>query len=419
MHQSDSSSTTDAPNHPKSLVMALVASLAFNIGVGSIMGTPGVLLPHMKVYLGVSTEMVSAGALALIASSAFFAPQIGALAVKRSLRGILAMASLMLGGAWLILAFTHSYPIYLAAYAFLLGPAMAVTGSVLAPTLVTRWFNRNRGLAIGLVHLPIMVAIMPIVTEWLIQRIGLQSTFLVLAVLPLVTLLPASFLIIDWPPSQHEAAGGVQPAASQSHGPTVTIWQMLCQPRFWLLTIAVAMPNTSSIMLGQHLVSMAESWGIQPLAAAGLASIMSLVGMIGSVALGLVADRLGGARTLALMAAGDMVLWLLFLVHPPYAGLAVIIGLIGLCGAGAVPAISKAYADAFGRASFSRAIGLMAPAMMPMMAVGLIGPGMAVRLYGSYTMVIVGMAGAFGVALLSALAAGYRQADAGGVATPA
>ncbi len=397
------------PNHPKARIMALIASLTFNIGVGCVMGTPGVLLPHMKQHLGVSTEMVSAGMLAVMVSSAIFAPKIGSLAVRHSLRGILAAGSLMMGAAWLLLFLTHSYPIYIMIEALLFGPVMGIMGSVLAPTVVTRWFHRNRGMAIGLVHLPIMVAIMPIATEWLIQQIGLQATFLVLAALPILTTLPASFFLQDWPPELQQAGSDVV-SQSAPHGPTITIAQILAQPRFWALTLAVAVPNTSSVLLGTHLVSMAESWGIQPLAAAGLASIMSLVGMIGTVALGIVSDRIGGARTLALMAAADVVLWLTMLTRPSYTELAAIIGLIGLFGAGAVPAISKAYADAFGRASFSRAIGLMPAVMIPVMAAGLIGPGVAVRIYGSYSPVIVGMAIAFAASVVLALsAAGGRK----------
>jgi MFS family permease len=398
----------DARNSPKAWLMALLASLTFNIGVGCVMGTPGVLLPHLKQHLGVSTELISAGMLAILLSSAVFAPMVGAMAVRQSLRWMLGAASLVLSAAWLLLALTHSFAVFMAVDGLLFGPVMAVMGSVLAPTLVTRWFNRNRGLAIGLVHLPILVAIMPVAAEWLIQQIGLQATFLVLAALPLITTLPASFFVQDWPPEQRSTAGG---GADARHGPSVTILQMLRKPLFWALSLAVAIPNTSSVLLGQHLVSMAESWGIRPLAAAGLASLMSLFGMVGAVGLGFVADRIGGARTLAMMAAADAVLWLCLLGRPGYPALAAIIGLIGLFGGGAIPAISKAYADAFGRASFSRAIGLMAPMMMPAVAIGLIGPGIAVRLHGDYVPVILGMAAAFVLSVALALVAAASKAQ--------
>ncbi|MDE2303358.1 MAG: MFS transporter [Sphingomonadales bacterium] len=415
MISQDFGQESSLPNHPRSTRMALIASLAFNIGVGSVMGTPGVLLPQMKQYLGVSTEMASTGMLAIMVFASIFAPQMGALAVRRSLRGLLTAASLMMAAAWLVMFLSHSYFVYIAADALLLGPTMAITGSVLAPTLVTRWFHRNRGLAIGLVHLPIMVAVMPLAAQWLILHIGLRSTFLMLAALPLVTILPASRFIEDWPPEQ--GPGADVAAVGPGHGPSVTIGQMLGQPRFWALTLAVTAPNVSSVLLGQHLVSMAESWGIAPMSAAGLAAVMSFVGMAGTVALGVVADRIGGARTLVVMAAADCALWLCLLTRPSYPVLAGLIGMIGFFGAGAVPAISKAYADAFGRTSFSRAIGLMPAIMLPFMAIGLIGPGTALRLYGNYGPAIIGMVIAFVGAFLAALSVALARKPAAEVAT--
>ena len=136
---------------------------------------------------------------------------------------------------------------------------------------------------------------------------------------------------------------------------------------------------------------------------------MSAVGMIGAVVLGFVADRIGGTRTLALISACDAVLWLLFLIGMPYAGLAAVIGLIGLCGAGSVPAVSKAFADNFGKASFSRAIGLMMPISLPFIFIGLIGPGVVVRIHGNYTPVVLAMAGGF---VLTALLAAFSSRQA-------
>jgi cyanate permease len=379
--------------------MALIASLTFNIVVGSIFGTAGVLLQPMEQHLGVTTEMASAALLGVLVFGALFAPKIGSLAARRSLRSLVASAALMLSAVWLILAFTKSYALYVAAYALLLGPTLSIGSSIVPPTLVTRWFNRNRGMAIGLVHLPIMVAVLPLGCAWLIAQFGLQNTLLVLGVLPLVTLLPASFLIVDWPPGEEPAPVMAATTTGRS-APTVTMMNLLKRPGFWILALAIGIPNTSSTMLGLHLVSMAKSWGVTPLAAAGLTSIMSLVGMLGSVLLGMLADRIGGTRTLMVIAAVDAVLWLLFLVGLPYAGLATVVGLIGLFGAGTVPACSKALADNYGKETFSRGMGLLVPMTLPVMFAGLIGPGTAVRIYGDYTPVVLVMSIAFSLTAL-------------------
>lgn len=397
------------PNDPRSVRMAFIAFLIFNVIVGSIFGSPGVLLKPMAARLGASIEMVSAGSLAVIVSSAVFAPMAGALAARVSLRTLLRIAALLLASAWIVLAVTHTYVGYLGAYLLLLGPAMAIGSSVLPLTLVTRWFSRHRGMAIGMVHLPIVVAAMPLAAAWTIEHHGLQNTFLALAALPLVVLLPASLFIIDRPPGQQEQVDAMIASGTKQ---ALTIPQLLAQPAYWALCLAVGVTNTSSTMLGVHLVAMAESWGVEHMHAAGLASIMSLVGMIGSILFGIISDRIGGAMALVVIAICDALLWALFLTGLPYAGLAAVIGLIGVMGAGAVPAMSKAFGDLFGRESFSRAVGLLVPVTLPLMFVGMIGPGTVVRVTGSYTGVVLGAVVAFAAAALLAFAAARMKRPA-------
>jgi MFS family permease len=147
------------------------------------------------------------------------------------------------------------------------------------------------------------------------------------------------------------------------------------------------------VVLGVNLVSMGVSWGYSSTSAAGLASAMSALGIVGSVLFGLLADRLGGARVLALMAFDQMVLWGLFLLHEhlPYPALVAIVGLIGMHGAGAIPSMSKAFADIFGAATFSRAFGLSATVVLPLMIVGIVGTARVGHVFGSYSPAIMGM----------------------------
>lgn len=401
MDLSAANGASEEPNDPRSVRMAVISFLTFNVVVGSIFGTPGILLKPMAERLGASIEMVSVGPLAVILSSAIFAPIMGSLAIRLSLRTLLAAAAVLLSAGWFLLAMTQSYAVFVGVYFAAMGPAMAIGASVLPPTLITRWFSRHRGLAIGLVHLPVLVAALPLVAAWMIGRFGLEATFLALAAMPLLVLIPSALAIIDRPPGQ---AAQVEAMKAAGSSPALSIGQLLGQPAYWALCLAVGVTNTSSTMLGVHLVSMGESWGLDRMSAAGLASIMAGCGLFGSILFGVVADRIGGARSLALIAAADAVLWALMFLGLPYAGLAAVIGLIGLLGAGTVPALAKAAADRFGRETISRAMGLMVPVTLPLLVAGMIGPGTVVRLTGSYTLVISIAVIAFAIAALAALA---------------
>jgi len=405
--------------------MGAIAWLSHNIIIGSIFGTAGVLLIPLQERLHVSRGLASIGVPMVIVGSAVLASVAGVLAGRYTLRRLMAVAGVLMSLAWLIMAFAHSYWLFLLAYGVLLGPAMAVGGSVLPPTLVTRWFQRHRGLAIGIVHLPIVITILPIVASLVIGRFGVTVLFLALAVFGIVTLIPGCLAMIEYPPGHDPRQHANESAAQRSErgappvGLLFTVPQLLHNLRFWLLALAVGAVNTSSVTLASHLPAMGISWGYSATSAAGLASVMSLVGMAGSIIFGFVSDKVGGARALALIAFDNAILWALLLMDLAYPARAVVIGLIGMHGAGAIPALSKAMASAFGEASFSRAFGLASTATLPLMVAAVFGFGVIFQKQGSYAVGIVAMIAYFVIAVLLAIVAARRASAPAGVIEPA
>ncbi len=403
MIATSSESAQDAPNHPLAVRMGGIAWLSHNVLIGSIFGTAGILLKPMQERLQVTPELASAGVPMVILGSAILASVAGVLASRFSLRSLIAGSALASALAWLLLAFTTSFVAYLVAFGLLLGPAMSLAGAVVPPTLVTRWFSRNRGLAIGLVHLPVIITIMPVAGNLVIEHYGIEALFFALAALSGLVLLPAALLVIDHPPGEtvKQATSTGDPAAAGADG--LTIGQLLRHPVFWGLAVAVGSINTSSVLLGVHLVSMGESWGFTRDSSALLASIMSMVGILGSVLFGLVSDRLGGARTLALITFDAGLLWLVLLLGLPFPVVAVVVGLIGMHGSGAIPSLSRAISDALGAASFSRAYGLASTLTLPLMVLGVVGTGTVYRINHSYAVTILTLVAYFAVSVLLAL----------------
>lgn len=408
--QADTEIEAAGPNDPRAPRMGAIAWLSHNAIIGSIFGTAGVLLIPMQERLHVSRGLVSIGVPMVMVGSAILASVAGVLAARYSLRLLMAVSGLALSLAWLILAFAGSYWLFLLAYGLFLGPAMAIGGSVLPPTIVTRWFQRNRGLAIGIVHLPIVITCMPLVASLVIDRFGVTTLFFLLALFAAGTLIPASMALIEYPPGRDiksvPAAQGAPAAATAQ--PDFSVPQLLRSPQFWLLALATGAANTSSVTLATHLPAMGIAWGYTPTSAAALASVMSLVGMAGSVLFGLISDRIGGARALALIAFDNVILWALLLADIPYVARAVVIGLIGMHGSGAIPAIAKAVASSFGERSFSRGFGLASTVSLPLLVGAVFGFGVIFQTQGSYAMGLEGMIVYFVVACFLALAAARR-----------
>lgn len=390
-----------APNHPLAVRMGWIAGLSHNIVIGTVMGHFGLMLASAEQRMDISAEKAALGMPLVLVGSSLIAPVVGVMVARYSLRLIMLLGALLTVGGFLILGLTNSYPLYLVAFGLFLGPALSLTGAVGPATLVTRWFNTNRGLALGVVHLPVVIAILPIALNWFLEKNGASAAYLALAIVAAVVLVPATFLAIDHPP------GGESPAPEAARLRTsdgsFSVGQLLSRPAFWALCLACAATMTSSVLLGSLMVPMGVSWGFTRGEAAIIQSIMSGVGIVGSVLFGWVADKLGGARTLALIGLDCALLWLLFLLQPPFLAVAAIAGLIGMHGAGAIPAISRGIADNFGQASFSRGYGLNTMIGLPFVAFSIVGSASVYTATGSYALAIQVMAGFFVAAIVLAL----------------
>jgi cyanate permease len=379
----------DAPNHPHAVWMGLIAGLSHNLIVGCLMGSFSVMLASVEARLGVSrAESSSVGGLVLF-GAALIGAFLGPVVARVSLRPLMFLGAAMMVAGFAILAFTASYPLYLATYLLLFGPSMAITGSMGPATLVTRWFGRNRGLALGLVHLPLVVAFVPLACTWLLENHGAEATYLTLAAVVGAVLLPATLLIRDHPPGAAPTADAGAPALGRD---TMDVPQILRSGAFWAITVVAGLIIASLMMLTFNMIQIAATRGITGYAAASLQAIMAFAGMAGSILFGWVADRIGGARGMALIAFNSAVLLGLLLVDLPYAALVVVFALLGLNGAGMIPNVSRALAHSLGLGSFSRAIGLQGALSVPFTLAGIVAMGASFDTTQSYAPALAGIA---------------------------
>ncbi|MBW8755859.1 MAG: MFS transporter [Sphingomonadales bacterium] len=373
------------------------------------MGSFSVMLISVEQRLHVTREMSSVAGSLVIFGSALIAPGVGVIMARYSLRLLMTLGALMSLAGYLILAFTSSYPLYIGCYLLLFGPSMAIAGSVGPATLVTRWFGRRRGLALGLVHFNIVVAVVPLLSNWMLEHHGASSTYLLMAALVGFGLLPFTLLIRNYPPGAdpHASAAGTPAAQASADAPGVA--EIIRQPRFWGLAITAAATITGTMVLTFNMIPLTTSLGVDRDHGALLQSIMSVSGMFGSIFFGWVADRLGGARGLALIVFDMAVLFGLLLLDLPFAGLTLVIALLGMHGAGTIPNISRALGDAFGAASFSRAFGLSTSLSVPFTVIALQGVAATYTRTQTYSPAIAGLAVFYLLILPIALAASGRR----------
>lgn len=397
-----------APNHPSAKWMGVIGWLAHNMAVGTTVGSLGVMAASIAERTGMEKETALLGGPLVMLGSALVAPLGGALIARASLRlCMFAGAAAALIGFGLLVLMPSVYT-YFGACFLLFGPAMAVTGSLGPATLVTRWFGRNRGLALGLVHVNLLAAALPIACAQVLKHSDAQTVYIVLAALVGVLLVPATLLARDRPPGDVSSSGDAQAPASG-----LTLGQILARPAFWCLAIASSAIITSIMVLTFGLVTMAEGMGYSRDVGAFLQTVMALSGMAGSILFGWLADKLGGFKGLALLAFDFAVLMALLLLKLPYPVLVGVIALLGLHGAGMVPNVSRALAATLGQESFSRAFGLSSFLSVVFTAAGLYGMNLSFHKLGDYSGSTIGLVALLVVAIPLALTARKWSATRG------
>ncbi len=386
--------------------MGVLAFLSFNLSMGTMWGTFGVLLAAIEAKMSVGREVSTlAGPLVMI-SAALLAPLAGILAGKLSLRLLLMVGSLMGSAGFVLLALSSNIQVSLLAYSLLIGPSVGLCGVVLPGTLITRWFATGRGRALGLVHIPIIVALFPLLTTFVLRQEGLSTVYFVLAAFMGLNLIAQAF-VVDYPP--HAAAASGETISATPVDPGLSTGALFGRLRFWSMTVAYASSTAGTMMLSAHLVPMATGWGNDTAKAASLLTLMSAAGMVGPLTFGWLADRLGGRLTLAILCFDSAVLWVILLSKPPFPVLAILIALFGLHSAGIIPAFALSLSEYFGRASFARAYGLANMASLPFTVLMI---PLAAYLYvrtGSYQGALLIQIVFFLVAALLVLAIGRRR----------
>jgi MFS family permease len=208
-------------------------------------------------------------------------------------RPIVVLGALMMAGSFILLASQDDLgaiqAIYLAAgifgFACLYTPLTATVGL---------WFERRRGLAIGIVTAGGTVGqgLAPLVMQPLIDTVGWRDAYLALGVGYLVLLGPAMLMVAKPRRSDRPArtAGGSATKA-WSLPPAVSVGWLGLAATFCCASMAVPVV---------HLVAFLADSGQPVVVSGGLIMTVMLAGSFGRIGFGLIADRLGALRSYAL-----------------------------------------------------------------------------------------------------------------------
>ncbi len=191
------------------------------------------------------------------------------------------------------------------------GVVLALCGLMINVYLISSWFEKGRGLAIGLVLAGTSLgnAIFPKLNTWLMTMGDWRDVFGWIALIPLA-LLPIAFFLLRNGPNSAGASGAEKEAGAPKVLAGFTLGEALKSRNFWIVAI-IAMCTFYSIlgMSANVFIYMSKS-NYSPADASTGVSILFIGGLIGKIIAGYLAESFGRKRILLtgliLMLAGGV-----------------------------------------------------------------------------------------------------------------
>ena len=255
--------------------------------------------------------------------------------------------------------------------------------------LVTKWFVRNQGLALAIAQSQnVGSAVFAPLSVFLLSAYGWRGAYVGLGLISLLVI-PLALLMRDYRIRQEPEPGRLdptRPAAAPARLPGMSLGEAMRTRAFWTLNFMVIGCCVCHSCILLHGVSHMTDAGLAASVAAQVVATMAIFGMVGKIANGLLADRIGAKWAMAGFLGLQAIMIPLFIeaqTAPTFYTWAV---LFGLGYGGPMPVYAMLFREYFGLRSIGTILGVFfMVASVGMGSGGLMG-GMMHTSFGSYAM---------------------------------
>ncbi len=367
--------------------------------ISAIAGGYSIIAVPLGQEFGPSRMVLMLAMTMLSGVSALLSPVLGNLMDRVPLQRLMMLGALLLGAGYVALSFATSFTQVLIVFGLLIAPANVLIGPLSVTVLLSRWFVKRRGTAIGIAIAGISMGsvIYPPVIQWLLDTHAWRDALRLLALLLIVVTLPAAALVVNRPADRGRHADGaaidMQAARGAGDKAVISARMILTDPAFWQVVVILATVSAGLKGMVTNLVPVALDQGIKASDAALLISLYGGCGLVAKLVFAVMADRLGPRAilfaTLLGFAAG---MACLTQAAAGYWMIALGVGLIAFFGGFMVPLQSVLVPRIFGERVVGRAMGLIS--MITLIAL-LASPPLFGRIYdmtGSYSAIFLAFA---------------------------
>jgi sugar phosphate permease len=354
--------------------------------------------------LGIEPARLGLGQTGYLLAMMILGPMVGAALDQRSIRRLVASGAIFFALGFAGMALSSSLWALCAWYWGVVSLGALLTGPVPANKLVTHWFVRMRGRALGISSIGASaggIVIVPL-CAWAIPNLGWRVALLLVGALAGFAIAPAVWrMLVDRPEDcgqTPDGDGAALSALGAAEAQRIPFRALLARADYWGIALCFGLAFAVVASLMSFFGLYVERSGLGAGTAALAISSLSTASIPGKVLFGTAAEQIDPRKLVWLGIGMQMafvgVLW----SQPPAWLLIAASAVVGLSLGGLLPMQGALVAGNFGRASFGSVMGAMGPIMTPLMVLAIAA---ATRFSGSYERLFEGFLAA---QLLAALA---------------
>lgn len=274
-------------------------------------------------------------------------------------------------GAALLLHSQATTPMIVYVARVMMGVALGLVGVLINTILVSNWFIKKRGTAMGIMLCGTSFGgvVIPLLATPLIKNYGWRWAMIAVSLLIWVLLIPAIIFLVKPKPSDmglfpdNDSANANNPLTVKSGGnelPGLTLGQALKTPIFWLFAFAAMLVFYPLFVSTQQLILYlrTDKIGMSPAAAAGMISLMSGLSIAGKFGFGYLSDKLSPTLVMLLCCLTMFIGTLFFLSFSASVVLFFVIP-FGLGYGGTFVLLQRLIADFFGPRDYAKILGFV------------------------------------------------------------
>jgi MFS family permease len=291
---------------------------------------------------------------------------------NRYRKAIAGVGATLAGIGFLLLSQTQSLCYFYFGYA-VTGIGMASMGPVAASSVVSNWFKRRRGTAIGIMSSGLGVGAFvmpPIISGYLIPNFGWSTTYIVMAVLVWILIIPATLVLMKSKPADMGLfPDGLETVSEDTKAlallPTskgLSLRKIIATPTCWFITTSYFMGAFSITGALQTHAPHLEDIGFPIALVAGALGCVGVSTLMGQFIFGWLCDRMPAIYAWGIgLAFGVSSIVTLISVRPDSSTSLIWIYaiLIGLSAGSWLPAMSLLVSQNFGLVSYSSVFSLV------------------------------------------------------------